>query len=314
MKTLVYLEWKDGSALNGGLELLTPALNGGEAAAVVIGDCAGAAGQAAALGVRTLLVPTGDTSPDAVAALLEQVVAREAPDLVLLPATLPGKDLAPRLARRTGGSCVTDAVSLETGDGSLIFTRPAYGGSLLERLEAKAKPCFATVRSGSFAKPQPGSPAQVETLELTVPDGSVKARLKEAVKEITELVDLESAQVVVAGGRGMGSAEGFRLVEELAGLLGGVVGASRPAIEEGWVSRAHQIGQSGKAIAPKLYIACGISGAMQHISGVMDAKYIVAVNKDEDAPIFSIADVGIVGDALEILPAMMEELRKRANA
>ncbi len=154
----------------------------------------------------------------------------------------------------------------------------------------------------------------MEVLGSVSPKGAVKARIVQVVKEITEQVDLESAQVVVAGGRGMGNAEGFKLVEELAALLGGVVGASRPAIEEGWVSRAHQIGQSGKTVAPKLYIACGISGAMQHISGAMGSGYIVAINKDEDAPIFGVADVGIVGDALEILPAMMDEIRARRGA
>ena len=138
----------------------------------------------------------------------------------------------------------------------------------------------------------------------------MKAKVVAAAKEISEAIDLEGADVIVSGGRGMGDAEGFRLVEELANLLGGVVGASRPAIEEGWTSRAHQVGQSGKIVAPKLYIACGISGAMQHVSGIMDSKYIVAINKDESASIFDIADLGIVGDAKVILPLLIEEIRQ----
>ena len=140
---------------------------------------------------------------------------------------------------------------------------------------------------------------------------SAKAKIMEIAKELTETIDLEGADVIVAGGRGMGDAEGFKLVEELAALLGGVVGAPRPAIEEGWTTRAHQIGQSGKIVAPKLYIACGISGAMQHISGVMDSKYIVAINKDESASIFDIADAGIVGDVKVILPLLIEQIRQR---
>ena len=151
----------------------------------------------------------------------------------------------------------------------------------------------------------------METMAAAVAEDAVRAKLVETVTEITELVNLEGADVIVAGGRGMVDAEGFKLVEELAQVLGGVVGASRPAIEAGWVSRAHQIGQSGKIVAPKLYIACGISGAMQHISGALGSKYIVAINKDEDASIFDVADVGIVGDVKEILPLMIQEIRKK---
>ena len=136
----------------------------------------------------------------------------------------------------------------------------------------------------------------------------LKAKVLDAAKEITEAIDLEGADVIVTGGRGMGDAEGFKLVEELAALLGGVVGASRPAIEAGWASRAHQVGQSGKIVAPRLYIACGVSGAMQHVSGIMGSKYIVAINKDEAASIFDIADVGIVK---EILPLLIEEIKAR---
>ena len=139
----------------------------------------------------------------------------------------------------------------------------------------------------------------------------VRTKVVETVKEIAESVNLEEAQVIVSGGRGMGSKDNFALVEQLAEVLGGVVGATRPAIEEGWVSRAHQVGQSGKIVAPKLYIACGISGATQHVSGMIGSGYIVAINKDEDASIFDVADVGIVGDVTKVLPVMIEEMKKR---
>ena len=144
-----------------------------------------------------------------------------------------------------------------------------------------------------------------------MPADAIKTKVVEAVKEISESVNLEEAKVIVTGGRGMGSQENFALVEELAQLLGGVVGATRPAIEEGWVSRAHQVGQSGKIVSPALYIACGVSGATQHVSGMTGSGYVVAINKDEDAPIFDVADVGIVGDVMKVLPAMIEEIRKR---
>ena len=169
---------------------------------------------------------------------------------------------------------------------------------------------FATVRSGSFEKPE-AAEGSVEEKDMPFAEDILKAKVLDAAKEITEAIDLEGADVIVTGGRGMGDAEGFKLVEELAALLGGVVGASRPAIEAGWASRAHQVGQSGKIVAPRLYIACGVSGAMQHVSGIMGSKYIVAINKDEAASIFDIADVGIVGDVKEILPLLIEEIKKR---
>ncbi len=309
MKYFVYIECQDGQPLSASLEALTPAAQLGEAVAVTVGS-ASAAAAVAAYGVPVMDLDAEPCCPDRITAALESVIREQKPDGVLFAATQAAKDLAPRLAARLDGGCVTDATGLEVKDGKLICTRPAYGGTILERLAVTA-PAFVTLRSGSYAKPAQTAPASVETVPVTIPDGAVKAKLMEAVTEISEAVDLEGADIVVAGGRGMGSAEGFRLVEELAALLGGVVGASRPAIEEGWISRAHQVGQSGKMVSPKLYIACGISGAMQHISGAMGSKFIVAINKDESAPIFSVADVGIVGDALEIIPALMDELRKR---
>ena len=144
-----------------------------------------------------------------------------------------------------------------------------------------------------------------------MPADAVKVKVAQAVKELSEAVNLEEAKVIVTGGRGMGSKEQVALVEELAALLGGVVGATRPAIEDGWVSRAHQVGQSGKIVAPALYIACGVSGATQHVSGMSGSGYVVAINKDEDAPIFDVADVGIVGDVAKVLPLMIEEIRQR---
>ena len=149
---------------------------------------------------------------------------------------------------------------------------------------------------------------------ITVADDQIKLQIKETVKEIAESVNLEEAEVIVSGGRGMGSKENFALVDDLAKLLGGVVGATRPAIEDGWVSKIHQVGQSGKIVAPKLYIACGISGATQHVSGIMNSGYIVAINKDEDAPIFDVANVGIVGDVMKVLPVMIEEIKKIKDA
>lgn len=316
MKSFVYIETKNGKPVGASLELLSLAKVLGEgSAALVGGDLESAAELTAAYGLPVLLADCAANCPDETLYAMEQLIREKQPELVLFAATLAGKDYAPRLALRFGGACVTDAVALEQTDSGLCFTRPAYGGSVLEHMSVnKGTVAFATVRSGSYARPESGAAADVEKISVSVPAEAVKARIAEAVTEIAEQVDLEGAEVIVAGGRGMGSAEDFKLVEELAALLGGVVGATRPAIEEGWVPRSHQIGQSGKTVAPKLYIACGVSGAMQHISGAMGSKYIVAINKDEDASIFRVADVGIVGDVKTILPAMIEEIRKRKEA
>ena len=205
--------------------------------------------------------------------------------------------------------CVSDVTGMSTTDGKVIYTRPAYGGTVLEHIEVEGT-AVVTVRNGSFSKPETSATAAVTEKKVEVSASAIKAKIIDVVKEIGESVNLEEAQVIVAGGRGMGSAEGFKLVEELASVLGGVVGATRPAIEDGWISRAHQVGQSGKIVAPKLYIACGISGATQHTSGMTGSNYVIAINKDEDAPIFEIANVGIVGNVAEILPVMIEEMKK----
>jgi electron transfer flavoprotein alpha subunit len=197
-----------------------------------------------------------------------------------------------------------------TAEGNWV--RSVYGGSLQETVSAQGQ-AVVTVRSGTFGKPEQDAGRTAPVTEETVETPALRSVIKEAVQELSENVNLEDAEVIVAGGRGMGSAENFQLVHELAALLGGVVGASRPAIEDGWVPRNHQVGQSGKIVAPKLYIACGISGAMQHVSGMSGSGYIVAINKDEDAPIFDVADVGIVGNVNEILPLMIEEIKARKS-
>ena len=216
--------------------------------------------------------------------------------------------VAPQVAAAFEAGCITDVTGI-TEDG--IYTALAYNGNVLNDMSmGENLPHVATVRSGSFAKNLDES-RQGEIINEDADLAELKTKVVESVKEIAEAVNLEEAEVIVSGGRGMGSKENFALVEELAKALGGVVGASRPAIEEEWVSRAHQVGQSGKIVAPKLYIACGISGATQHVSGMIGSGYIVAINKDEDASIFDIADVGIVGDVTKVLPLMIEEVRKK---
>ncbi len=309
---VVYLECAGGQPVKAGLEALNAAKRlaaqqGGKPVAVVLLDSADAAAEAGAYGADEILsVQVGGYQPESCAAALAELCRRYEADCLLLGSTRDGKELAARVAARLGAGCVTDATGLsEQG-----WVRSVYGGSLLETVAVEA-PAVVTIRSGSFGKPEreEGRTAPVSQETVTLPE--IRTVIRDTVKELAEAVNLEDAEVVVAGGRGMGSAENFALVQELADLLGGVVGASRPAIEEGWVPRNHQVGQSGKIVAPKLYIACGISGAMQHVSGMSGSGYIVAINKDEDAPIFDVADVGIVGNVAEILPLMIEEVKAR---
>lgn len=314
MKTLVYIETKNGKPQNSSLELLSAAKSLGDGIAVLMGkECGELARDISGYGVDVWYLNGEAACQDERLAMLETAVLQADSDLILFGATQEGKDLAPRLAARLNTGCVTDAVEIRTEADGIVMVRPAYGGTVLETMQfGQQDKAVATVRGGSFGKPEISESAgQVTEKDMVVPADAVRARLTETTVEIMELVNLEGADVIVAGGRGCGDKATFALVEELAGLLGGVAGASRPAIEAGWVSRAHQVGQSGKNVAPRLYIACGISGAMQHISGITGSDYIVAINKDEDAPIFEIADMGIVGKCEEILPLMIEEIRKR---
>ena len=308
---LVYLECADGHIVKVSLEAMNAAqklaaMTGKKIGAVLV-NSASAAAEAAANGADFVLaVNAGDYNAEAYAAMLAQLMADYEPAYMLVGSTRDGKDIAARAAAAQGAGLITDAFDLnEEG-----WVRSIYGGSLMATMKAEG-PVVVTGRSGSFGKPElkEGASAPVETVEA--PIIKIRATVREAVKELGEAVNLEDAEVIVAGGRGLGSAENFKLVEELAEVLGGVVGASRPAIEDGWVSRDHQVGQSGKIVAPKLYIAVGISGAIQHVSGMSGSGYIVAINKDEDAPIFEVADCGIVANCLDVLPLMIEEIKKR---
>lgn len=308
MRALVFIETCGEKVLSGSLELISllKELNA-DGLAIVVGNRV-AADTVSSFGIPTTFIDT-DTDCDTLTHVLAEIIKEQNPDLVLLAHTTLAKDLAPRIAGRIDLGCVSDVIKISINDGKTIYTRAAYGGTILENIEVEGT-AIVTVRNGSYQKPDLGLSMEVTNKHIDIPDGTVKTKIVDVVKEITESVNLEEAKVIVSGGRGMGTAENFKLVEELADVLGGVVGASRPPIENGWISRAHQVGQSGKIVSPKLYIACGISGATQHTSGMLEADYIVAINKDEDAPIFDIANVGIVGDANKIIPAMIEEIKK----
>ena len=317
---MVYVETAEGNPVKVGLEMLSPAkkLADKVTAVVIGGGVADAAKEVAKAGAdQVICVDSEDYKEfnlDAYAQVLVELVKEENPEAVFVGGTQDGKDIAPVVAAKCNTGCASDVLDIKAEDGEVIYTCPLYGGTVLEDVKIKTTPQIATLRSGAFQKVEDPTEGEVVAKEVKVADDVIKAKITESVKEIAETINLEEAEVIVSGGRGMGSKENFALVDDLAKLLGGVVGATRPAIEDGWVSKIHQVGQSGKIVAPKLYIACGISGATQHVSGIMNSGYIVAINKDEDAPIFDVANVGIVGDVMKVLPVMIEEIKKIKDA
>ena len=310
---MVYAQSADGAPVGAALETVSKAAelakaNGEEVIAVVFGKDTDTKTVITAGASKVLVAGEEGLQAEEEAQILVKLAEKYQPKAVYMAGTPEGKMIAPAVSAVFESGCVTDVTGI-TADG--VYTSLSYNGNVLNDMKmGENLPHVATVRSGSFAKKLDES----RTGEVIAEDASadtVRTKVVETVKEIAETVNLEEAQIIVSGGRGMGSKENFALVEELAEVMGGVVGATRPAIEEGWVSRAHQVGQSGKIVAPKLYIACGISGATQHVSGMIGSGYIVAINQDEDASIFDVADAGIVGDVTKILPVMIEEMKKR---
>ena len=230
------------------------------------------------------------------------------PAIVLLGATAMGKDLAPRLAARLGVGLAPDCISMEIEDGRLTAIRPIFAGKALAKVRLKGDPQIASLRPNVLAAPDP-DPAATATVEAIAADpGTVRARVVDIVAAGEGEIDVAEADVIVSGGRGVGGPEGFAPIRNLAKTLGAAVGASRAAVDAGWIDHPHQVGQTGKTVTPNLYIACGISGAIQHQAGMKTSKVIVAINKDAEAPIFKIANYGIVGDLFEVVPALDKEL------
>lgn len=245
--------------------------------------------------------------------VISELVSDKKPEIMLIGATNIGRDLGPRLSARLGTGLTADCTRLEIDeeDNKLLQTRPAFGGNLMATIVCpNHRPQMSTVRPGVMEKAQYDETRQgkIEIIDVDLSKSDIKAEVIEVVKSGKGEVALEEAPIIVSGGRGLGTRENFELVEKLAKKLGGVVGASRATVDEGWVEHSHQVGQTGKTVRPKLYIACGISGAIQHLAGMQEADCIVAINKNPDAPIFKIADFGIVGDVNEIIPAIIEAL------
>lgn len=323
----VYIETvEDGSARKVGLELLGEGRTlankqGGQLVGIVIGsEIEKAVQDASKHGADQVIVIDSpefkDYTTDAYVNAMHYLIEKYAPTTVMIGATPDGRDMGPRLSCRLKTGLTADCTSLDIDEesGNVAWTRPAFGGNLMATiLCSNTRPQMGTVRPGVFKKPEAcEAKADVIREEFHVAPEQIRTELLEVIKETAgEIVDLEGADIIVSGGRGVGGPEGFEThIKPLAEALGATVGASRAAVDSGWISHAHQVGQTGKTVAPKLYIACGISGAIQHQAGMSGADCIVAINKDPDAPIFEIAHYGIVGNLFEVLPVLTAEVKK----
>ena len=292
--------------------MLSKAASLGDASGVVVGPGARAAAEkAGAYGASKVYALEGDLPPlpqprvDAVAKLVEDTGA----DTVLLAASVLASDIAAGLAARLGAGLNWDLTDLESRDGELVGKRPALGDTVLVDVGWKGTPRIGVFRSGALDPVESGGSAEVEDFEAPVSEFSGLAKLLEQTTEASSGPSIEDADIIVAGGRGLGSPEAFSLLEELAAALGGAVAATRAVVDAGWYPYATQVGQTGKTVSPKLYIACGISGAIQHKVGMQGAGTIVAINKDPNAPIFDFCDIGVVGDLHQIVPKLTELVR-----
>lgn len=246
------------------------------------------------------------------------LVNEHKPEVLLIGASYIGRDLGPRVAAKLGTGLTADCTGLDVDEETknLLMTRPAFGGNLMATIEcADHRPQMATVRPGVFEKLQKDETkkAEVDKINVSLAENDIRTKLEEIVKLAKEEEDITEAQFVISGGRGVGSKENFDLLKEAAEVLGGTVGGSRAAVEAGWIDKAFQVGQTGKTVRPVVYIACGISGAIQHLAGMQDSDYIIAINKDSDASIMKIADLAIVGDYRQVLPELAAKIKEAKN-
>jgi electron transfer flavoprotein alpha subunit len=315
-KIWVYAELNQGKLQPTSLELMAKARELGDVEAVALGT--GAKAAAAALGKHGAKVVyvnedkafddyIAEPETDALAALYKE----HAPDLILFGFTSDNRDVAGRLAARLDVGLISNAGDVVAKDGGFVAKVPYFGGAKVASMRANKKPAIILVRPKSFEASETGGTAEIKEVATAIADSSKRAHITERVVEASEKVKLEDAKVVISGGRGMGGPDNFPLLEALASALGGAVGASRAVVDAGWVPYAMQVGQTGKSVRPGVYIAVGISGAMQHTVGMKASKIIIAINKDAEAPIMKMADLGVVGDALKIVPALTAAVKAK---
>jgi len=302
------------------LELLTLARRFGDPAAVWLGPGADAGRERLAeYGAAKVYTADGDVMTDYVAApaaeVLAALVAQASPAAVLVPATAEGKEVAGRLAVKIGSGVLTDAVDLTPGDGGAVAEQSIFGGAIIVKSKVTTGTPIVAVRPNAVAPEASPGAAALEPVSVELSDVAKGAHITERVaQERSERPELTEASIVVSGGRGVGSADNFALIEGLADSLGAAVGASRAATDAGWYPHQFQVGQTGKTVSPQLYLAVGISGAIQHRAGMQTSKTIMVINKDPEAPIFELADFGVVGDLFKVVPQLTEEIKRRQGS
>ena len=321
----VFIEVAEGKPKNVGLELLSEGRKladamGQKLAGVLIGDkVEGIAKEIFAAGADSVyLVEAAELASyntDGYAATLVDLIKTYKPSVLLLGATNNGRDLGPRVACRIGTGLTADCTGLgiDEATGLVAWTRPAFGGNIMATILCpEHRPQMGTVRPSVFKRPVPdySKSGEIIRVKSIVKAADIRTKLIDIIHVCTASCNLEEAEIIVSGGRGLCKPENFSLVEALADVLGGAVGASRAAVDAGWKPALHQVGQTGKTVGPKIYFACGISGAIQHLAGMSSSDIVIAINKDPDAPIFKMADYGIVGDVCEVLPILTEEFKK----
>ncbi|OAS16274.1 electron transfer flavoprotein subunit alpha/FixB family protein [Paenibacillus oryzisoli] len=292
--------------------------DGDTLAAVLLGGAGtkALAAELAAYGADTIYVvedPQLESySSEAYLSALLAVTSVAGPHALYFGHTAVGRDLAPLAAASLAAGQISDVTAIEHSGDNVLFTRPLYAGKAVEKkaFTDPASPWVVTIRPNNIAAAEPDASRQAQLIDVAYPTPSLRSIIREVVKKTSGAIDLAEAKIVVSGGRGVRSADGFQPLEELAAVLGGAVGASRGACDAGYCEYAMQIGQTGKVVTPEIYIACGISGAIQHLAGMSSSRVIIAINKDAEAPIFKVADYGIVGDLFEVVPLLTAEFKK----
>ncbi|MEY8764155.1 MULTISPECIES: electron transfer flavoprotein subunit alpha/FixB family protein [Clostridium] len=320
----VFAEQRDGELQKVALELLGKGKDlagklGVELTAVLLGsDMDNAAKELVAYGADKVIYADSPLlrhyTTDAYAKVICELINDRKPEVFLIGATYIGRDLGPRIAARLRTGLTADCTGLDVDMESknLLMTRPAFGGNLMATIEcADHRPQMSTVRPGVFEKlgKDDSRTADIDKFKADVSSSDVKIKIDQVIKVAKNVMDIGEADVIVSGGRGLGSQEGFKVLKELADLLGGTIAGSRATVDNGWIDKAYQVGQTGKTVRPKMYIACGISGAIQHLAGMQDSDFIVAINKDESAAIMKVADLALVGDYRKIVPEMVSQIK-----
>lgn len=319
MKVLTISEVKDGNLKKSSFELIAQAkqFDGAQVVALVIGkDVQGLAAQLGHYGADKVLVASHDElehySTDGYAKAVNLACSQEQPELVLASASFNGKDLMPRLSAKLDSPLVADCVSLSQANGNFVAKRPIFAGKAFANLEIQSKPALVSMRPNAVSplSADESRSSDISNLDITFGEGDIRVKVVDVIKPEQTRPDVSEADIVISGGRGMKGPENYHLLESFADTVGAAVGASRAAVDDGWRPHGDQVGQTGKTVSPTLYIACGISGAMQHLAGMSSSKVIVAINTDAEAPIFKAATYGIVGDLFELVPQLTEEVKK----